>query len=98
MVFKNLKEKCASFKTRKMRTFQKIQGFFNILGLLNKLIIDLSPLFNGIKNTIEFEENLRFTNEELKNTSIKKLAAYISASGLQVFSRIYNQLLVQTQY
>ena len=38
------------------------------------MIIDLSPLFNGIKNTIEFEENLRFTNEELKNTSIKKLS------------------------
>ena len=38
------------------------------------MIIDLNPLFNGIKSTIEFDKVVNFTKEDLKNTSIKKLS------------------------
>ena len=38
------------------------------------MTIDLNPLFNGIKSTIEFDKVVNFTKEELKNTSIKKLS------------------------
>ena len=38
------------------------------------MTIDLNPLFNGIKSTIEFDKVVNFTKEDLKNTSIKKLS------------------------
>ena len=39
-----------------------------------KLVIDLNPLFNGIKSIIEFDENINFDLEDLKRTSIKDLS------------------------
>ena len=38
------------------------------------MTINLNPLFNGIKSTIEFDKVVNFTKEDLKNTSIKKLS------------------------
>ena len=35
------------------------------------LIIDLNPLFSGIKSSIEFNETVNFPAEDLQNTSIK---------------------------
>ena len=37
-------------------------------------MIDLNPLFNGIKSIIEFDENINFDLEDLKRTSIKDLS------------------------
>ena len=37
-------------------------------------MIDLNPLFNGIKSIIEFDENINFDLEDLKSTSIKDLS------------------------
>ena len=39
------------------------------------MIIDLNPLFNGIKSTIYFDKIFNFSKEKLKNTSIKKLSS-----------------------
>ena len=41
---------------------------------VKKLIIDLNPLFSGIKSSIEFSETVNFPAEDLRKTSIKKLA------------------------
>lgn len=37
------------------------------------MIIDLNPLFSGIKKVIEINETIVFSSSDLKNTSIKKL-------------------------
>ena len=37
------------------------------------MIIDLNPLFSGIKKVIEINETIVFSTNDLKNTSIKKL-------------------------
>ena len=44
------------------------------------MIIDLNPLFNGIKHSIEFNQIIDFSKEDLKNTSIKKLSS-VKVSG-----------------
>ena len=38
------------------------------------MIVDLTPLFNGIKTSIEFNKIINFSADEMKNTSIKKLS------------------------
>lgn len=37
------------------------------------MIIDLNPLFSGVKKVIEINETIVFSSSDLKNTSIKKL-------------------------